>query len=76
MNCPRCQAPMVDMGEVKCRTGDARRMVCPRCKVTCYEQGYRLRRDTPLDETLARLARVAMEGPGLVTHNPFRSPHP
>jgi hypothetical protein len=44
---------------VQCRTGDADRMVCPRCKVTCFKQPIQIAADTPLRETLDRLARMA-----------------
>lgn len=59
MNCPRCKAPMLNLGKVQYRTGDANRMVCPRCKVTCFEQAFKITAVAPLHETLARLARMA-----------------
>jgi len=49
---------------VPCRTGDANRMVCPRCKVICFDQPFNLTADAPLHQTLARLARLAMAEEG------------
>jgi transposase-like protein len=38
MNCPACNVPMIRGEKMPCRTGDAQKFVCPRCRKWQWQQ--------------------------------------
>jgi hypothetical protein len=67
MMCPNCGVLTLKLALVECRTGNANKRQCPKCRCFFYEQAdFGLEIPTPpLAQTLTRLARVAV-GSGLV----------
>lgn len=62
MKCERCKIPLVNLGEVKCATGDADRMGCGQCKAVWFRQKTTTSPGgewTPLRVTMERILNMA-----------------
>jgi len=63
MTCPKCQTKTVSLGMVECRTGNAEKRACTKCKGIWFEQTEyhpNFAELTPLRTNLERVARLAL----------------